>query len=111
MDAGTDDDTDSAINRVLEAEHTARGEIRSARGQALAILREARARARGSGRRADRHIRRAHALCDAALARTLAALAADTAALATPPTLTGDLERRLEAALDRLLEELTGGPI
>jgi hypothetical protein len=110
MDSGADDDTHSAIYRVLEAERTARGEIQGARGQALTILREARARARVSGRRADRHICHAHALCDAALARTLAALAADAATLATPPSLTGELERRLETALDQLLDELTGGP-
>jgi vacuolar-type H+-ATPase subunit H len=104
------DETDAAINRVLEAERFAREEIRSARGQALTLLREARAHSRRVRQGLDRHIRRVHRLCDVALERERAALARQAAAVAEPPILTEVLTQRLDAALERLLDEISGAP-
>jgi vacuolar-type H+-ATPase subunit H len=100
--AGADD----AINRVLQAEHTAQAEITECRRQALAILREARARSRAVSDRADRRITRIHRLCDAALDRELARLATAARDLTAPPRLTPDLSARLDRALERLITEI-----
>ena len=97
---------DAAINRVLAAEQAAKKEIGECRRQALAILREARARSRAVADRADRRINQVHALCDAAIDRTLADIAVEAGTLSDTPELTDTLSGQLDAAIDRLVEEI-----
>jgi len=97
---------DAAINRVLEAEQAAQGEIAECRHQALAILREARARARAVSERADRRIGRVHAISDNAVGEALARIAAETDALDGRPELTPALLERLDTAIGTLLDEM-----
>jgi vacuolar-type H+-ATPase subunit H len=97
---------DAAIDRVLDAEAAARGEINECRRQALAILREARSRARAISQRADRRIGQVRRLSDAALKSRLDAIAEQSRALSDPPRLTAELESRLDEAIERMIGEI-----
>ena len=97
---------DAAINRVLEAEQAAKREVVACRREALLILREARALSRAVVDRADRRINRVHALSDAAIKRTLANIAVEESLLSDSPRLTATLSQRLDAAIERLIEEM-----
>lgn len=97
---------DAAINRVLEAEQTARQEIAHCRLQALEVLRQARSSARAVTQRADRRINRVHSLSDAAIQRALKDIDIESRMLVGTPELTPDLVQQLDEAIDRLIGEI-----
>ncbi len=97
---------DAAINRVLEAEQAAKREIAECRGKALAILREARSKSRAVASRTDRRINRVHALSDTGINRSLADIAIQARMLSDTPEMTHILSQQLDAAIDRLIEEI-----
>jgi len=97
---------DAAINRVLEAEQTARQEIAQCRRQALKILSQARSRTRAIAQRADRRINRVHALSDTAIQQALKDIDIESRMLAGTPELTPDLAQQLDGAIDRLIGEI-----
>jgi Mg2+ and Co2+ transporter CorA len=97
---------DAAINRVLEAEQAAQREIAECRRKALVILREARSTSRALAGRTDRRINRIHALSDSAINRALADIAIETRMLSDTPEMTDALSKQLDAAINRLIEEV-----
>jgi hypothetical protein len=103
-----EDDSEQAINRVLEAERAA-GEMRSrCQNEAMASLEAARSRARHIHERADARIARVRAACEAHAAARVAELERAAQELLALPADEDERHARLEPAVDRLAAALTG---
>jgi hypothetical protein len=102
-------DVETAIARVLDAEHAARTAVDEAGVTAVAITEAARAAARALAERTERRIRRVRSAFEQRTATAVAALEAAAAEAAARHELTSDELARLDAAVAALATRLTRG--
>jgi vacuolar-type H+-ATPase subunit H len=99
---------DAAIAQVLQAERDAREEVQRCAREAESLVEQAHERARQIARRAAHRSVRAQRWSASTLQQQLAALAEQQARIEQSPAQAG-APGRLEAAVDALAAQLTGG--
>ena len=95
--------------RVLDAERSARAEVRQCLEDAERIRQEARVQARGIAERAAERVAAVHRLFEASIHARIAALEQQRLALLAPSVAGADEPDRISRALDRLATELGDG--
>lgn len=100
---------DTAITRVLEAEQTARAQVRQCAAEAEQIRQAGRDAAHRIAERAAERVAAVHRLVDAAIRARIAELNRQRDALKSPPDRIAGEPERLAQALERLAAELGDG--
>lgn len=104
-----DETADESINRVLEAEQTARAAVERARADAATLLEQARLRARRINDRTDTRVSKLRAACQRWSAAKTAELQQAADEVRSRPVQQDERRQRLHDAVTRLAAVLTGG--
>ena len=108
-DRHLDQSVERAINRVLEAEKRVRDAVEHCRVEARQAVNAARVRSSRIRERADDRIGWLQKRCEQSVLRKLSELAAEASQIPDRADLAPDMQRRLQAAVRRLAEEMTSG--
>ncbi len=95
--------------RVLDAEQSARAQVRQCAEEAERIRQEARVQARRIAERAAERVAAVHRLVEASIHARIEALEQQRLALLAPSVASADEPDRISRALDRLAAELGDG--
>lgn len=100
-------DTEVAMNRVLEAERAAHAAVTECEARAAALIDAAQQQARRIHSRTDTRLSQVHARCALALGQQVETLLQQGSGGAANAALDDEMRELLTAAIDRLAESLT----
>lgn len=103
------DRVDEAINRVLHSEQAGREAVEACQRQARAIVEDARHKVRRIATRSEQRVAAVHRRCDLGISRALADANVRRAGAGDVAEPDRDHQARVEAAVERLVEEMVGG--